>query len=310
MDVEDHPGYLGLTSAGVMFIHADWPVYAIQHGWFAALASLGMFPAGTVFTLLSDIDRCVLLLANGISTADDPFSGQNFHVALWHEDVLELVRRGFVRGPIGVTARVHQVNTILGIASRPLIASWPGTVEALHLPRLYVEDPSSSEMVPADLPNWEDYDDEFLDWLHFPSVAGLTVTDEGLRSLEEVLSLRFELPPSLRAKLIPMLEAGLYDSAIREVSVHLEGVMRSSCGDTSVYGQRLVDQFIEELANKAIVPDAWLKVLRSELRTAFKFVRNEFAHNAVEMSRARGLSLLERMSKLYEDARSLANGRP
>lgn len=309
MDLEDHPGYLGLTSRGVIAIHADWPVYPTEHGWLAGLASLGMFPSDTVFTLLSDIDRCVLLLAEGISKAEDPFSEQNFHVALWHTDALELVKRGFVRGPIGVTERVHQVNAILGIGSRPLITSWPGTVEALHLPRLYVEDPAS-EWVPADLPDWEDYDDEFRDCLHFPSGTGITMTDEGLHSLEEALSLRFEPPPSLRSRLIPMLDAGLYDSAIREVSVHLEDMMRSSCRGISIYGQSLVDRFIEELGNRAIMPDAWLKVLRSELRTAFKFVRNEFAHNTVEMSRARGLSLLERMSVLYEDSKSLADGHP
>ncbi len=50
------------------------------------------------------------------------------------------------------------------------------------------------------------------------------------------------------------------------------------------------------------MPQAWLKVLRSDLRTSFKFVRNEFAHNVIDISRSRCLSLLERMSELYEVA--------
>jgi hypothetical protein len=109
--LEDHPGYLGFTSAGVVLLHADWPVYPTEHGWLAALASLGSFPDRTAFSALDDIDRCLLLLAdNHVANKVDPFSEKNFHVALWHEDILELVRRGLVHGAVGVTERVHELN--------------------------------------------------------------------------------------------------------------------------------------------------------------------------------------------------------
>jgi len=49
---EDHPGYLGFTSAGVVLLHADWPVYPVEHRWLVALASLGSFPDGTAFSPL------------------------------------------------------------------------------------------------------------------------------------------------------------------------------------------------------------------------------------------------------------------
>jgi hypothetical protein len=41
---------------------------------------------------------------------------------------------------------------------------------------------------------------------------------------------------------------------------------------------------------------AYLKVFRMELRSACKFVRNEYAHNLVDMSREECLAILGRYS--------------
>jgi hypothetical protein len=101
------------------------------------------------------------------------------------------------------------------------------------------------------------------------------------------------------------LDAGLYDVAVREVTVHLEHIMRLGCHDSNAYGQKLVDLFIRNIAEKQVFPESRLKVLRLELRTAFKFVRNEFAHKPVDLDRSRGLSLLDRMCELCEAATRL-----
>src|ERR1700730_2941949 len=64
MKIETHPGYLGLTSDGAVLIHADWPTYAVTHGWELALIAFGRFPPNTVFVALDagvdDIDQCFL----------------------------------------------------------------------------------------------------------------------------------------------------------------------------------------------------------------------------------------------------------
>jgi hypothetical protein len=257
-----------------------------------------MFPAGTAFKPLDDIDRCVLLLAQGLSTNKDPFSAKNFHVALWHNDALELARRGLVRGPVGVTERMHRLNTLREIEHRAPVTAWPDTTDGSDLTPLYAQMPNG-ELQAIDH-NWKSYGDVDADWLYLPPEAGLSVTEKGWRSLDEALSTRFAPPPSLAAKLTPILDAELYDTAVREMSVQLEYAMRCGCGNTDAYGQKLVYLFVQSIAREQIVPGAWLKVLRTELRTSFKFVRNEFAHNVVEISRSRGLSLLERMSGLYE----------
>ncbi len=44
-----------------------------------------------------------------------------------------------------------------------------------------------------------------------------------------------------------------------------------------------------------------MKVLRGDLRTAFKFIRNEFAHNVVDISKARAYALVSRLSMVLAD---------
>jgi hypothetical protein len=69
-------------------------MYPAEHGWPVALESLCLFPEGTTFRPIGDIDRCVLFVAEEFEANRDPFSEQNFHVAVWHEDLLELVNLG------------------------------------------------------------------------------------------------------------------------------------------------------------------------------------------------------------------------
>jgi hypothetical protein len=45
----DHPGYLGITFQGIIAIHAEGPLYQLDHGLTAALESLGSHTAGARF---------------------------------------------------------------------------------------------------------------------------------------------------------------------------------------------------------------------------------------------------------------------
>jgi hypothetical protein len=58
---------MGLTSRGVIAIHADWPMYPWEHGWLMALVNLCCFPTGTTFTEISDIDLVLLLNAEELA---------------------------------------------------------------------------------------------------------------------------------------------------------------------------------------------------------------------------------------------------
>ena len=155
-------------------------MYPVEHGWLVALASLGSFPEGTRFRPIDDIDHCVLLLAEaeGISRDKHAFSGQNFHVALWHEDVLALVDKGYATGPVGVTEAVHELNKRLEIESRPPLTSMPedGPPE---LGQFSVEVEGTPG--PSNLPPLDEYDDEIREWACFPSSRPLTMTLSGGR---------------------------------------------------------------------------------------------------------------------------------
>jgi len=102
-DFEEFPGLLGLTSKGVIGIHANWPMYPAEHGWEIALLYLGNHPPKTIFYQIEDIDRCILLLAGDIHKNKDPYDENSFHVAAWHEDLIELQSLGFVSGVMTMT---------------------------------------------------------------------------------------------------------------------------------------------------------------------------------------------------------------
>jgi hypothetical protein len=155
---------------------------------------------------------------------------------------------GFVRGPVGVTERVHRLNTLREIEHRAPVTAWHDTPDDSDLAPLYVQMPNG-ELQAIDH-HWESYDDVDADWLYLPPEAGLSVTEKGWRSLDEALSTRFAPPPSLAATLIPILAAELCDTAVREMSVQLEHAMRGGCGNTDAYGQKLVYLFVQSIARK------------------------------------------------------------
>src|ERR1700730_9980044 len=98
-ELSKHPGFLGFTSQGVILIHADWPMYPEEHGSDLALLWLTAFPRGTSFPRIDDIDRCHIFLADvKCSDRKDLLDERNFHVALWHSDLLDLRKKGLVSG--------------------------------------------------------------------------------------------------------------------------------------------------------------------------------------------------------------------
>jgi hypothetical protein len=99
MRQEDHPGFLGVTSKGVIAMHADWPIYPEEHGADLALLWLTAFPKSANFKFIDEIDQCTLFLADlKGSNIDDPYSDKNFNVAIWNEDLIGLHEKQLVYG--------------------------------------------------------------------------------------------------------------------------------------------------------------------------------------------------------------------
>jgi hypothetical protein len=116
-----------------------------------------------------------------------------------------------------------------------------------------------------------------------------------------------DVPDVARPRLEIILGRQLYDTALRELGVMLESRMREHVGSTA-FGAKLVDEFVENLTESGSYLNSYVKVLRVSLRTAFKFIRNEFAHNLVDLPKSRAVILIGQMSALLEDVSELVDG--
>ena len=133
--------------------------------------------------------------------------------------------------------------------------------------------------------DWETLTPEGVWELNKLGVAdeGVSVSPAGWQHLYQTTS-----PPKLDVRLAGRVEAlvttGLYDSAVREASVILESSLRQRLNaGPEMYGRRLLRRYAEHASSKAGLHGAFQRHLRSELRTVFMFVRNEFAHSIVEL---------------------------
>ena len=210
--LKDFPGYLGFTSQGVIAIHADWPAYPEEHGWQLPLLWLSIFPARTKFVAVDDIDRCVLFLADLKCNKPDKFDEKNFHLAVWHEDLLELQAKGFVRGVRAASHRKWEK-----VFRKKLFAHG----------KLYYKGPDGNlkEFVPRPIEEWDCHD---RDWPIFQDDS-ITLTSNGRMAALELLKAtpRRELRP-LGKRVMAALDAELFDTAIREACVTLETDLRDN----------------------------------------------------------------------------------
>jgi hypothetical protein len=288
-DLFDHPGYLGLTSEGVVLIHADWPAYAIGHDWKYGLVNLGQFPPRTRFTLIDDIDQCFLFVVPGRKPIAYKFDDKLFHVALWHEDVLDLFHRGYLAGGSLKSYRDWAVR-----AAKEL----EGLIKRL------VDEAGKGVYGPVPIPSPDHYTDvEAVRGLL--SDDGMKLTASGLAVLDKVLLEEKQLiAPEIQSRTHGLLPMRQYDTAVREACILVEDALRKFTGSTA-FGLKLVEEFFQRAgASKRLIP-ARLKVFRTEVRTAFKFVRNEYMHNLREISEAQCYAILVRISSVYTGVKEI-----
>lgn len=268
-------------------IHAKWPAYPAGHGESYALETLCWYPSGTHFRVVDDIDKCFLLVAAEYldqKQLGDLFSPSHHHVALWHEDLRRLRDAGFVDGFLPPPTAAY------------LREFW--STRAREMP----EEIRAELIAHAQGFDWESY---VADYIHRDDLSeatlaleGLTVTSKGWTNLWS-----FVETPALNAyfegRLLPLLRIGYYDSAVREASILLESDLRSRTG-TDLFGRKLVDRYAADISHNYGRMGAFQSHLRAELRTLFKFIRNEFAHHIVNLPQGRCHAMLRRISAIYE----------
>jgi hypothetical protein len=313
----DNTGYLGYWHDGsfVIAIHANWPTYP-GPGKGNALYDMCQFPHGTAFSPIDDIDRCVLFIASSDLPNKGNRSKDNFYIAAWHSDLIALADNSLIEGII--TASEIEWRKAQRETER---ADLRDNLEA-ELSRLGIEG-AVIEGDPLDLGYATVGKDEYplsdfysrietdalleeldgqaiKDRVVFDTQRPVIVTPKGWAELERLLR---EDPVLARfERLCKLVDTGLYDAAIRDAGALLETTLRQATG-SSEYGIRLANLFIKQLEADKRWPNSTVKRFSTDLRTAFKFVRNEFAHQIVDVPHDRALALLVRLASLIESVK-------
>jgi hypothetical protein len=293
-------GELGNVGSGPVVweaIHADWPAYPGDRSWELSLLRLGDFPAGNEFRCISVIDQCALFVTAIDPKQQDLFGDKHMHVAVRLEELLEMDERGLVNGVLMETemspAQVH--------AKRSLGPDlWAETLVGANIYTKLAD----GQIVPIDLPHDEEWSEEdkalALMSPRNPELVGMyegtviSLTPAARPEVERLAREALHIPSSLQERITVHLNAGFFDSAIRDLGAALETRMRVVTG-TKQYGKRLIDRYIQELAAGQEDLPARLKSLHQELRAIFQYIRNEFAHKLVELEPSSGYAFISRL---------------
>ncbi|MBN9096705.1 MAG: hypothetical protein J0I49_01100 [Pseudonocardia sp.] len=296
--VELH-GNLGWVSSGAWeAIHSNWPAYPGDKSWQLALLRFGDFPPETDFTCLSIIDQCALFVASVGIKEPDPFSEKHMHVAVRLEELIELDDKDLVTGvEMDTSLSLDQMlmKRVLG----------PEEWEQFRSGRLVLSAKIEGELRRIPIPEGEEpleeWEEDQIDLTYrnpeqvamYPGTL-IRLTPAAVPEVERVARLALEIPSSVENRVTPLLAANLFDSAIRDLGAALEMRMRTFVGSDG-YGLPLVEKYIKALLASGDYLPARVKSLRQELRAIFKFIRNEFAHQLVELDESRGYALISRL---------------
>ncbi|MFC8965498.1 hypothetical protein [Streptomyces sp. NPDC057094] len=310
-----HPGYLGYPTSGgnglIVAMHADWPVYPCPPGGGHALFDLAQFPHGVEFVPVDDIDRCLLLEARGYGERN-PQERDRYYVACWHEDLQPLAQSGLITGMRFVTEREREIEQREDLRRSLIEAGWSGPGDPLDSLTATVD----GKEIPVSFPPLDSYDGDeeddiyvaARDWPLTRPSDRITVTAAGWKQVNEALADAEALFPPDLSYIPELIDRGLYDTAIRDVAVTLESRLRDALGGEG-YGQRLAEDFIRDLLDRAEQPTSLARVYRLRLRTFFKFIRNDYAHHRVELSRPQALALIAHVTMILNDIEELLEDR-
>ena len=271
-------GYWGSSGTFIVAIHADWPVYPCPPGGGHAMFDFALLPEGTRFVKVDDIDQCVLFRAEGYGETRAPAEKDAYYVAAWHEDLLVLAEAGLVSGiePSAYDCWECRRHREFNPEGQQLYIELDGQKIPVPMPERPEED--SDE---------DDYAD--LSWAYVRPERSVGLTATGWAKVDQLLGGSIEYPRELDY-LKYLIETGRFDTAVREVAVTVESTLRRELGSVRS-GQQLVEEFVTALEVRGVTRSV-RSALRLRLRSYFKFIRNEYAHERVQVSRARALALM------------------
>lgn len=285
MGLSDHPGALGPQRGSLFTIHhGNWPTYPSGDNWLEPLFQFTAFAPGTGFVEVDDIDRALLLVADvPCGQLAKPLDERNFHVAVWHSDLLELQRRGLIEGIVPTTESAWeklQWEKVAGKGKKLLYKATDGTWHEIEPP---LPDPKEDEE------NWKPF-------VTLPS-GRMVVTKAGREAVRAAI---LEQQPDFGASLSPRIKAlyelRYFDVCIREACVQLEHEIKVKLG-SQAWGDRLTEAYIGLLRGRGGLLESQVRNYRQELRAVFKLIRNDFMHNLSDADEASALTILIRVAR-------------
>ncbi len=294
--LEKFPGLLGY--GGIIAIHADWPNYPSGIGWEIALKTLGNFPEGAKFYEVDDIDRCKLLINLNPENIKDCYDEKYYHSAIWHTDLIELHKKELITGVVEKSdyeIDLYRFEEFKNQIGEHLQEDEEGNII------LYYKDKEGAYQETKYRKPIADDDEE--DWIYRDCVIvpdSISLTKKGISELA-VLSKGIKYSEEVRKLTQPLLQIERFDTAIREASLLIEASIKKFHNE-DLYGQRLIDFHIKDVVrNNDDFYSAAIKCYRGELRTIFKFIRNDFAHNFKILTEEQCRVILQRIDQTYNE---------
>lgn len=300
--MEKFPGFLGY--GGIIAIHADWPNYPSGIGWQIALKTLGNFPEGTKFYEIDDIDRCKLLINLNPKNLKDYYDEKYYHSAVWQTDLIELHKRGLIQGIVEMSDSEFDLFRF-----KESLKKLGGSIQEDEEGNIihYCKDKDGKFRViryRKPIPDEDEDDWDYRDHVVIPD--SISLTKEGILELA-VLSEGIEYSEEIKSLTSPLLKLRRLDTAIREASLLIETSIKKF-HNVDLYGQKLIEFHIKDVVNNNDnFYSAAIKCYRGELRTIFKFIRNDFAHNFKILSEGQCRVILQRIDQTYNEFKEVIN---
>ncbi len=302
--LDKFPGLLNYGN--IIAIHADWPAYPNGIGWELALLSLGNYAPKSCFYEISEIDRCTLFLSQNPSQLSNPYDSKYLHVAVWHCDLKELSVKGLVEG-VAIVNKYDYEYFKFTVIRRKMMSDWPKEYKDQ-----FPEDGQGNILTKVNIgdelieykitkPRPEQYNEDELEYRDFIIVSEkFTISEAGWRMIKE-LSQHVNLHPDIGQLVDSFVAINRFDTAVREASLLIETSIKLF-HKVDFFGAKLIEHHINELIiHNDNFESAALKCYRNELRTLFKYIRNDFAHNFHVLSEEQCRIILFRISKVYEE---------
>jgi hypothetical protein len=280
------PGAMFYDNGTIEAIHADWPVYPIGHGIDLALENLSYFDLNTRFYVKDDIDKALLFVDKAPS---EEKAHTYFYLSLWHEDLINLWKEGLIINIQPLTEYQYhkkKFDEIVHLSKDPKFDQ-KGHLLIKHKDGLTLTYNKPTEQEGTNLS---------YDFAAVPK-GYIELTERGKQLiLNQHMVITFD--KEINSRIEPLLNIEYFDSAVREAAILLETKIKGYHEKNDLYGWKLINCHYNFLIKKLGYESAYLKCYRNELRTAFTFIRNPYAHNFLITSRNQALFLIKRINQL------------